>query len=245
MNGESPGNPSGGAAAVPDSRLYPDLIRAGSLAGALRAAAAEGGLDLGEVTPSAESAEARYKTARVAAERAVVEVRLGLGERRFSVTLDDRRRHLVWASGSTGELDVVARSAAAWREGAGLRDLAREFPYLRPKRAALALEDERLTDSQWEALLSDGRHAGHHALLARLRATAGVCEAYPYFSHETLRLTVDFFDRSAREVLIDSHEDGTYTLRGPAEGETAVAGDLDALVRRVVDTGVFRPRTDR
>src|SRR5215831_106234 len=107
--------------------LYPDLVAAGGMRGALEQVAAELGLDRVEVWDVSEERSEEAGSGS-ATDRTSLSVFLGSQERCFIFSGWSRGVELI--TGSTGDLGEVARVAVAWRTGASLHELRALGPFV-------------------------------------------------------------------------------------------------------------------
>ncbi|MER6758466.1 DUF6193 family natural product biosynthesis protein [Micromonospora echinofusca] len=135
--------------------LYPEIVRAGSLAAALRRAAAEIGVDVGDVTANESNPKSYAGVASAVPEREALGVSVGHVERHFSVGGWGQGVELL--TGSTDDLAEVARLAQAWRTGRPLVEIRRLAPFVRVNERALAHErgPEHVVAYQWHQLFAD------------------------------------------------------------------------------------------
>ncbi|MFG3689700.1 hypothetical protein [Micromonospora sp. NPDC047740] len=129
--------------------LYPEV---GSLAAALRRAAAEIGVDVGDVTANESNPKSYAGVASVVPEREALGVSVGHVERYFSVGGWGQGVELL--TGSTDDLAEVARLAQAWRVGLPLVEIQRLAPFVRVNERALAHErgPEHVVAYQWHRI---------------------------------------------------------------------------------------------
>jgi hypothetical protein len=212
---------------------YPDLIRLGGLAEALRQLSLAHGVDVGEIRSLSESGPSRYKTAKMDSERGPVVVLLGLESRIFSISIDSSSATFVWASGGTNDLREVLGVMDYWRRGVVLRELGERFPFMTYSRLSQGYEDGIPVETQWNILLSAEEYLSHQDLLQAVYSNDDLRGMFPFFSHSLLRLARDCFDRTAGEVKIDRRSDGSYMVesrsnRGSSRRE---AFQMDEAIR--------------
>jgi hypothetical protein len=216
--GESETNaePARSPEAVIDAELYPDLLRAGGLAAALREAARAMAIDLGPVR--VQSGDGRYTTAMIASSRGTISVLLGAEKRHFSISIYSST--FVWAAGSTGILADVVAVADAWRAGATLGELIRGFPFMHHDEVAASYENNTPIEGQWARLLADPELDGMRELLCSAHARRELAALFPYVSHMTLRFVADPHVRSGETLSITPTATGTLRVEILGRSET-------------------------
>lgn len=110
-----------------DASLYPDLVSAGSFAGALEAVAAELGLSLGEVLVDTSNPLRSAGVESTVPDREMCWISLGSEERCFIFSGWSRGVRLV--SGTTRDLGEMARALEAWRKGLSLVEIREVSPF--------------------------------------------------------------------------------------------------------------------
>lgn len=171
--------------------LYPEVVRAGSLAAALRRAAAEIGGDVGDVTANESNPLSYAGVASVVPAREALGVSVGHVERYFSVGGWGQGVELL--TGSTGDLAEVARLAQAWRTGRPLVEIRRLVPFVRVSERALAHErgPEHVVAYQWRQLFADVEERADWPEFGELvRAAYGeprLRQLYVYTSHWSIQ----------------------------------------------------------
>lgn len=217
-----------GPADDPRTAPYPDLVASGGLRPALASTARELHVDLDFAGDGSESDAQDWSTARIASPRGEVRVNLGLGVRRFALTMESGRGY-VWASGSTTELSEAVGAIAFWREGATLVELGARFPFMEFSRMSRAYEDGNPIETQWAILMESDEFPSYRELLAALHADPGLRRLFPFFSHWTLRMTADHHDAGAGEIVVRRRAGEDYVLWSSA------APDRKVEFRRVED----------
>nr|WSX50096.1 hypothetical protein OG409_14770 [Streptomyces sp. NBC_00974] len=207
-----------------DVEHYADLVEYGGLAAAITCVSRRNGMDLGRIYPQATSGKGLYKTAHADSSRGRMSVLLGLGRRSFSLKLEGRG--FVWASGSTSDLSALTAAMDAWRRGEKLRDLSRDFPFLEYGRISQGHEDGIPVETQWNIVLESERLRPYRDLLLSVRADARLRELFPTFSHDTLRLAVDCYDREAGEIVIQVLPDGSHSVLASADEVSDTLAEL-------------------
>jgi len=194
-------------------------------------------VDVGDLAPVSDYRGAAYKTAKASSGRGDIVIRLGLGRRSFSISLDSSQGVFVWASGETGDLVEVVGLMGAWREGAPLREICARFPFMSYPRLSQGYGDGNPVGTQWEILLDDERRERHRKVLVKLHTNDHLRTLFSSFSHGVLCLARDCFDRDAGEICVDERPDGSYRLwasydetRRVAQGIEAVADTAEALL---------------
>ncbi len=223
-----------------DPEFYSDIIECGGLARAIEGAAHEYSVNLGAVRPQSKMRLALYRTASVKSNRGRVRIGIILGNRTFSMAFDSARGHFVWASGGTGNLVDVVQALDAWRNGCLLADMNRRFPFIQYPRLSLGYENGTPVETAWEILFEGASDSGRNELLATVYADERLRKLFPYFSHETLRLARNCYDREAGEfsvawqpdatILVNfssAHHDMRRTVRAPMEIADAILSMLD------------------
>lgn len=149
------------------------------------------------------------------------------------MTLDSEQNY-VWASGSTEVLSDVVGVMGAWRDGIGLVGLGEAFPFMEFTRLALAYEEGNQVAVQWGILVDGNSFPSYRDLLIALREDRKIGQAFPFFSHGTLRLSNDWEDPDAPEIWIRSVGDASFalwTLGNPEQRQEFA--DLASLTRAV------------
>jgi len=127
-----------------EQALYPELAAHRQLAGAIQAAAAELGLDLGTVAPGSDPRREASVDSSVP-DRQRMTIGLGAVERRFLIKGGSPGVALV--GGATPDLREVVRAAAGWRRGASLDEIQQAAPFVQ-FRTSRASKAARLTRSR-------------------------------------------------------------------------------------------------
>ena len=222
----------------PDPVLYPDLVAAGGLQAALRRAAADLGLDLGEAPGSQAGADGRSGPA---AHRQPLTIHLGSEQRSFIVSGWSRGVELV--RGRTDDLSEVARAAAAWQSGASLHQLSDLCPFVTFGELAEAHErgPADAVAVKWR-LLRESMRGGVPVATVRELVEAAFAEPklrqlYPFTSHRSLHFTTcTGYPFTWVVPFVDPLLDGRFRVCGPSRraviGETDTAQEAVALVVR-------------
>ena len=174
-----------------EQALYPELAAHRQLAGAIQAAAAELGLDLGTVAPGNNPRHGAFVGSSMP-DRKPMEIRLGAAERRFLIKGGSPGVALV--GGATPDLREVVRAAAGWRRGASLDEIQQAAPFVQFR--DLAREQGGPADAvaeQWRWLRDrwgrDDRRPYVADLIEAAYAAPQLRQLYPYTSHFTLRFS--------------------------------------------------------
>ncbi|MCZ2528185.1 DUF6193 family natural product biosynthesis protein [Streptomyces sp. HB2AG] len=224
--------------------LYPDLEAAGSLAAALALAAAGQGLDLGAVLTDDSDPLRTAGVTSTAPGREPCWVFIGLESRWFTINGPSQGVQLL--SGSTSDLGELARAAAGWRNGARLREIQDDAPFIEVSELAEAHErgPAEAVTVRWRILLEDLRQEADRRDLAR--QTLALAEAasaepklrqlYPFTSHWSLHFTIcTGFPYSWDVPFIDPLSDGRYRVCGPSRGTViGEAGTAAAAIAMVM-----------
>ncbi|MGW5266100.1 DUF6193 family natural product biosynthesis protein [Microbispora sp. NPDC004025] len=219
-------DPDDAIAGVVDGSLYPDLLRDGGLAPAMRRLASRGRWDLGPI--ETEPGPARFVTATMSSDRGRIAILLGAEKRFFSIRIS----HLghVWASGATDDLAAVTEVADAWRRGATLDELVRRFPFMRTNALALAFERGDPIPAQWDGLLGDPGLVHVRPLVSAAHSDERLRALFPYVSHGALRLYRDVRDTSLGELRLVPLAGGGFRVEATWDGSTGEAGSLREAV---------------
>ncbi|MDX3771552.1 MULTISPECIES: DUF6193 family natural product biosynthesis protein [unclassified Streptomyces] len=212
---------------APDAKFYPELVEHGGLYRALRYIAEVRGLDVGEVRPGSDRGLGLYRTAVMQSNRGIIRISTVLNRRAFSISLDSAAGDFVWASGSTGILDDVAEVVGAWRHGILLAPLRERYPFIKFSQMAQGYEQGAPVETAWDILLGNDEYVSHREMLTALHSNPRLRGLFPFFSHETLRLSMDCFNREAGEICIDLQDDGLYSVRSSLDG--MVLADISML----------------
>jgi hypothetical protein len=223
------------------NRFYPELIRAGSLAGALdaelaniRSALRTSGTLAGVNAPSFASVASGKRSAQVL---------LGLEERSFILSIWEDEVEM--ADGDAPELSDVAAAIRLVLESGPRKvsDLVAEIPFLELEEFALSFERGTYVEDKWREFLAERWHerSGEKlfhwddlAELIRLAAERPDLRRFlPYTSLHRFSVTRSPIpDRSI--PVIWPRGDGRFTLMSDRDNEVFASGDasvvLDALV---------------
>ncbi|MFB9624234.1 DUF6193 family natural product biosynthesis protein [Nonomuraea helvata] len=210
-----------------DAEFYPDLIQLGGLASAIRQLARDNGIDLERV--DAEPGAGRYITAKIPSNWGRVSVLLGAERRWFSVTIQGNTH--VWASGGTEDLLSVVQMADAWRQGLALRGLADRFPFMSYSRLSEAYESGDPVSVQWDHLLGDAEFRQLADVLQAVHRVDRLRMLFPYVSHGTIRLALDYLERRAGEIWIVPLAGGRFRVESTSSRDARrEAGSVDDAI---------------
>lgn len=215
-----------------DVEHYADLVEYGGLVAAIEYVSRRNGIDLGRIYPQATSGAGLYKTANADSSRGKMSVLLGLGRRSFSLKLEGRG--FIWAGGSTSDLSTLTMAMDAWRRGEKLRDISRDFPFLEYERISQGHEDGNPVETQWNIVIESARLRPYRNLLLSVRADARLRELFPTFSHDTLRLAMDCYDREAGEIVIQLLPDGSRSVLASADEVSSTLAELTSAAASVL-----------
>ncbi|GAA4934813.1 DUF6193 family natural product biosynthesis protein [Streptomyces coeruleoprunus] len=176
--------------------LYPDVAACGSLAAALRAAAA-GRLRDVPVTSPASAPLLHATVASTLAHREPLRISARRYERRWSVDGTEPIQRLSLIDGTTDDLAEVARAARAWHDGAALDDIRRAAPFvhLTGRFEVPDHDPARLTESEWQGLRREASEleyawqGTYQALIEAAHAEPALRALYPFTSHWALRFS--------------------------------------------------------
>ncbi|MFJ4185257.1 DUF6193 family natural product biosynthesis protein [Kitasatospora sp. NPDC089509] len=201
------------------SEHHPELARHGGLTAALRATAADQGLDLGGGSPAA-GADREPTVAWFDSPRGRMKVDLRGAEPGFDIALfSDRGWFANWANGSTADIAEAAGVLVAWQHGATLAELSRRFPFMTSSRLSRGYDEGDQVAVMWELQIGDPAFAQYRELLTALRAEPQLAPMFPFFSMWTLRLAKDSYREQPGELLIRRRDDGSYLLWSSSETE--------------------------
>src|SRR6266496_4652456 len=173
--------------------MYPEVVAAGGLAAALKRAAQEACIDLGDaVTPHKSNP---YAAASVASGRADIYVALADDERFFEIDISNDRQ--IWTRGSTTDLAEVVQAVDCWRRGMKLRELTTRFPLLEHTRIAQAYEDGNDLEVRWDMVLENPDFWEIRPFMEAAREHQELAAMYPYVSHLTRVFFQKDLDKSA------------------------------------------------
>ncbi|MEU6426622.1 DUF6193 family natural product biosynthesis protein [Microbispora sp. NPDC046973] len=220
-------DPDDGIAGVVNGSLYPDLLRDGGLASAMRRLASRGRWDLGRI--ETDVGPARFVSATMSSDRGRIAILLGAEKRFFSIRIS----HLghVWASGATDDLAAVTGVADAWRKGATLDELVHRFPFMHTNALALAFERGDPIPTQWDELLGHPELVHVRPLLNAAHSDERLRALFPYVSHGTLRLYRDVRDTSLGELRLVPLPSGGFRVEATWNDSTGEADSLPEAVR--------------
>ncbi len=234
----NPSSPAPRPPLGPNPDLYPDLVAAGSLAAALVEVATEFGLALGELR-QVERNLTYAGVASTAAFREPFSINIGSERRIFLFSAWSRGVELV--TGKSTDLREVAEAALAWRNGASLRAIRDQFPFVTVSELAEAHErgpaDAVEVKWRWlrESAAGKSPIEGIGLLVEAAYAEPKLRQLYPYTSHWTLCFTTCTGYPFTREVpFVDPLHDGRYRVSRPDRvsviGETDSAEEAIAMV---------------
>ncbi|GGY24554.1 hypothetical protein [Streptomyces djakartensis] len=217
--------------------LYPDVTAAGGLMAAMKEAVKPGE---GEIWPAPSTTDGIIvETARglvsvvPAAERRLFRVRVHVPGFTWDVP------GFTWEVGSTDDLGSLVEVVAAWREGVPFDEMAARYTFLELDEFTRAIERGEPTSSQWADLLSSDFHRRQRNLLRRLHADEVLRNMFPTISHGAVRLRVDLFDGTSRQVLVHEPDEERYEVIRPgvpgASWAEVSAGDLIAYLRAALE----------
>ncbi|MFF8271447.1 DUF6193 family natural product biosynthesis protein [Streptomyces sp. NPDC016562] len=172
-----------------NSDLYPDLVAAGSLAGALEQLAADLDVDL-VVVPGDWGTLVSAGIAASVPERKPLSVHIGAASRRFGVS--GWSQGVEFITGSTSDLADVVRAGVAWGQGGSLRELRAELPFLHFSERAEAHDrgPAAVLELQWCLMRKQAAEAPDFpefgALVEAAHAERRLRELYVFSSHWTL-----------------------------------------------------------
>ncbi|MFB6827304.1 DUF6193 family natural product biosynthesis protein [Streptomyces virginiae] len=234
--------------------LHPDVAAHGSLAAALRAAAA-GRLDT-VLAASPDSDPLLYASvASTLPHREPLRISASTRERCWSIRGEEPYQGVCLIDGDTDDLPQVARAARAWHDGDSLDDIRRAAPFvhLTGRFEVPDLDPVRLVESEWQGMLREAREleypwqAQYQALVEAAYAEPALRALHPFTSHWTLR-----FSSTTRPSLtlgspcLSAGGDGTYGVGTgfitPNLGVFTTAPEAAALAVRHLPTD-FGPVT--
>jgi hypothetical protein len=156
--------------------------------------------------------------------------------------INGKRQGVQLLSGSTPDLGELARAAAGWRAGAGLREIQKDAPFIEVSELAEAHErgPAEAVTVQWRLLLDTLRQKAQRDDLAR--RTLALAEAasaepklrqlYPFTSHWSLHFTTcTGFPYSWDVPFVDPLPTGRYRVGGPSRG--TVIGETDTAEQAI------------
>ncbi|MFI6738921.1 DUF6193 family natural product biosynthesis protein [Nonomuraea sp. NPDC050451] len=231
--------PTRSAEMVINAGLYPDLLRAGGLAPALRETAHAMKIDLGPV--NGQSGDGRHITAKIESSRGTISILLGVEMRQFSINIYGST--FSWAYGFTDSLVDVARVADAWRANVTLRELIRRFPFMDYDEVAASYENGTPIEGQWERLFADSDLIEMQGLLRSAHARRELATLFPYVSHMTLRFVADPHARSGATMSITPSATGVMRVEilGRSETRREVPSIDDAVELAVLYSAMLAP----
>ncbi|WP_131738946.1 DUF6193 family natural product biosynthesis protein [Actinomadura roseirufa] len=168
--------------------LYPDVAAHGSLAAALRAAAAGQGPSLPLTVTSSDPL--RHATiASVVPHRHASYVTAWRHERRWTIQGSSNGRLMI--RGATGDLPELLPVIRGWADGAGLDEIGQAAPF-ELLTGRFEVPDDNVADliaSEWQCLLKEAANAGwpqYQALIESAHADPRLRRLYPLTSHDAL-----------------------------------------------------------
>ncbi|MEU8819723.1 DUF6193 family natural product biosynthesis protein [Actinoplanes sp. NPDC048796] len=210
-----------------DTHLYPDLAEQGGLGPAWRNAARRAGVDLEEISWPDDFFRLNYASVATASGR--IDLATAANRRVFSMNVSVDGRPRLW--GGSDDLELLARAAAAWRDGSTIREMIAAFPFLETSRFEQAREDGNLLDVLWEFHLGDPGYETMRPVLRAAHDDPRLSRLYPSVTHETLaRFTVDPDDRENGQVAIWHHA-GRYEVETSWQATTRPAATPAEAVR--------------
>ena len=219
--------------------LYPEVAVVGSLAAALRIAAAEQGLSV-PLPVTASSSFHRALIPTIVPNRLELEVTASHVERRWFVWGCERDQGMALIEGDTQDLAQVAKAAQAWHDGTALADIPEIAPFvtLTGRFEVPNSDPTQLVVSEWQHLRKEAAEVNwpeYHALIEAAYAEPTLRQLYPFTSHWSLRFSTRTRPSLSREVMVCLHAGrGTeYTItlgyEGPLLGQTATAEEAVAV----------------
>ncbi|WP_433200756.1 DUF6193 family natural product biosynthesis protein [Dactylosporangium sp. CS-047395] len=224
--------------------LYPDVAAQGSLAAALRTAAAEQGLSLSMIaTPSDPVRHATLPS--VLPHREALFVSAWKFERRWWVSGSANNGILI--SGTTPDLRQLPRVLLGWAEGASLDEIARAAPFdvLTGRLEVPDGNAAAVVAAEWQYLLKDARQADwpeYSALVEAAYAEPKLRVLYPFTDHWDLSFSATPWPFTPRFVTLVTSQDGAYAVTewrsGAAIAQVSTAAEAVAIA---VDLWEGRP----
>jgi hypothetical protein len=217
------------------AELYPDIVAAGSLAEAVRQAVPDH--DLADLVSGDPSSSAGVKRGSRHAG-----IGLALKKRLFFFTLSQDGQVLL-SNGYT-DIGAVGGATATWVEGATVSQVHEGYPFVPVSDWALAYEDGRAVEFEWERILDDDRPISTYPRgpirrrpLVEAMLEAAVREPilrrlYPVFDHDCLSFSrCTGYPPAFVGPSIDVRSNGTYRVSHISRVEFETA---EEAVREVV-----------
>ncbi|AEV83704.1 hypothetical protein ACWT_2737 [Actinoplanes sp. SE50] len=205
------------------AELYPEVVRAGGLAEALRRAAAARDVDLG---PALEQSSARW-SASIDAPHGGCEVSVGAEQRFFHVEIRRSDYRATWVSGAAPELDPVAGVILAWLAGESAAAVSARFPFVTAGEFADVAGDDEMVAAQWRSLLAAPEYRDERPLLAAVHRSPRARRLFPVLTHGMLRLSADMGRVGGREIRIVPLRHGGHRIE---DGAGTVLATLESLL---------------
>ena len=219
--------------------LYPEVAAAGSLAGALAAAADRRGLSLPvEVVEHSPLFGAVVPT--TVPHRQALEVSASRVERRWRVRGCEPDQDMALIEGATADFDQIVKAAQAWRDGESLARTAELAPFveLTGRFEVSGRDPAQTVESEWQHLLVEAAGTDwpeYRALIDAAYNQPRLRRLYPFTSHWSLRFSTRTRPHLSREILVCLHPGkGTYYVvtmgyTGDKLGETVTAEEAVSL----------------
>ncbi|TYB55110.1 hypothetical protein FXF51_46470 [Nonomuraea sp. PA05] len=222
--------------------LYPDLLRAGGLAPALREVAHALNIAIGAVVE--QQGDRWHITAKIESGRGTMSILIGAEMRLFSINISHGT--FSWAHGSSDSLEDVVRVAEAWRADVTLQELIRRFPFMDYNEVAASYENGTPIEGQWERLFADPDLIGMRKLLRSAHERRELALLFPYVSHMTLRFIVDPYVRSGATMSITPISAGSIRVEilGMSDTRREVPSVDDAVELAVAYSSVLAQSGD-
>jgi hypothetical protein len=212
------------------SLLYPDIAPFGSLAVAVRALAAEHGLDLGSI----DACEQGWALCGAVLRRGRRDVRLVLGSEERWVIAECWQRGARLSSGKTPDLLAMTAAAKGFLRGDRLADLRDRHPFMSASELALAFESGNEVAVKWRMMLTHPEDVVRRVAVAAA-AEPALLSLYPYTSHRNLRFSrCTGYPFTSAEPVIVPVGDKRYRVLAPGGAVLADGVDASSAVAAVV-----------
>jgi hypothetical protein len=198
------------------AKHYPDLFEGGGMLRTLQRIAEERDLDLGAIESDSDHVHA---TVTADSDRGLIWINVA-GERRAFLVRLGSELGFPWAEGWAPSMEEVAEVIDAWRGGIPLASLKDRFPFLEiSQRAMEYVLGKSLAESCWNDILADDEFRSDRDMVALLHSRPRIRVLRPEFSHRTLRLFVDPYDRSAGDIRVEPKSDRAWSVWSSKDAE--------------------------
>lgn len=191
--------------------FYPEVIQAGGLRKAIRAALDASGFDV--VAGSSDACDS-WELVGIGDETRDVSVHASNQERLFIVTFSERSVQM--AKGETSDLAAAVGAIGLWQAGSRLQPLRAQWPFVTYGELAEAHERGDAVPVKWKQYREAVAFYIDNDLIEAAYEQPELRALYPFFSHELLHFSRCTRIPYTRDLpFIMPKRDGTYTVNWP------------------------------